>query len=147
MKTIFRIKIVILLMGVILCSNNILYAQQEQSLIYGSVVEKYSSGEITLNGVKIEIYNSDSLVAATMTSETGNFSFNNMPYGTYHLKVKATEEENQMYQKQDDSKEQTVNRIEGKYFSFSEKRKSTKIKFTVNSPETNISKITVYPLD
>ena len=148
MKTIFRINIIILLTGVILCSSKIsLYAQQGESLIYGSVVAQYSSGEVVLNGATIEIYSKDSLFVTTKTSESGNFSFNKMPYGIYYLKVRKMEEINQTNQKQQDSStEQPIKSGEGKYYSFQESVKSTRIKFSVNSPESNLSKIIVYPI-
>jgi len=149
MKTIFRINMIILLAGVILCSNKFnLYAQQNQSLIYGSVVMKYSSGEVTLNGVTVEIYNEDDhFVSSVITSESGNFSFNKISHGTYYIKVRKMDEGYKMYKKlPPNAKGQPSSPGKGRYYSFHEHINYPRIKFKVNSPETNLSKIIVYPL-
>ena len=141
MKTIFRISLFILLTGIIICNTGTNLLAQE-SLIYGTVVIKYSSGEVILNGGTIEIYNSDTLFATTVTSESGSFSFNKVPYGTFYLKVRAKEDVNPT----NSSLGGPVRSNDGKFYSFLETAKSTRIKFKVDAAELNLSKITVFPV-
>jgi hypothetical protein len=143
MKTIYRISLFILLTGIIICNTGTnLFAQEGQSLIYGTVVIQYSSGEVILNGATIEIYNSDTLFASTVTSESGSFSFNKVPFGIFYLKVRTKEDVNPV----NSSTGVPVRSSDVKFYSFQETVKSTRIKFKVDAAELNLSKITVFPV-
>jgi hypothetical protein len=151
MKTRFKIRLSVLLTGILVfCTLATLKAQERESLIYGSVVIKYSSGEVPLNSVMVEIYNEENqLAGSAITSESGNFSLTKVKYGTYFLKIRKIEKEDNIAEQQVVPAIQNpeIQQSRGKYYSYMEEKRSTRIKFKVESPELDLSKITVYPMD
>lgn len=100
-------------------------AQQNSSLVFGSVLLQTSDQIMELKGVEIELIHKETKSKhATRTSYSGKFLFKSIPHGQYLMKVKNAN---------------------GIYYSFEDRKEpKTALEFEVSNTRTNMSETIVY---